>query len=164
MEFDSGVPGSGQGVEAWRVQKKIFVTGDEIGAVAIFNNLSDVLAWWIGDWEYADIVCSVASASESAVNPSPATSQWRVLQLSYGDGASLCLPHALSRSARNRRRLRLTYPDSATAWLQSSSRASRQPAAESLARTASTVESKFVIDPLCQPGPQLDNASRQRTR
>jgi hypothetical protein len=57
MEFDSGAPGSGQVMEAWRVQKKIFVTGDT-GAVAIYDNLTDVLAWWISDWHYADIECS----------------------------------------------------------------------------------------------------------
>ena len=58
MEFDSGAPGSGQVMEAWRVQKKVFVTGSDTGAVAIYNNLSDVLVWWISDWHYADIECS----------------------------------------------------------------------------------------------------------
>ena len=48
---------------AWRVQKKIVVTGDDIGAFAICNNLSDVLAWWIRDWQYADIECSGVKVS-----------------------------------------------------------------------------------------------------
>ena len=63
MEFDSGVPGSGQGLAAWRVRKKIFVTADEIGAVAVWNNLSDVLTSWISDWENADIACSALKVS-----------------------------------------------------------------------------------------------------
>jgi hypothetical protein len=63
MEFDSGVPGSSQGLAAWRVRKKIVVTGDEIGAFAICNNLNDVLAWWITDWNYADIACSGVKVS-----------------------------------------------------------------------------------------------------
>jgi hypothetical protein len=55
MEFDSGVPGSGHVLEAWRVPKKIVVTGDDTGAVAIYDDLDDVLTWWIREWEYADM-------------------------------------------------------------------------------------------------------------
>jgi hypothetical protein len=55
MEFDSGVPGSGQVLEAWRVGKRIFVRGDEIGAFAVSENLNELLAWWIDAWQYADI-------------------------------------------------------------------------------------------------------------
>jgi hypothetical protein len=44
MEFDSGVPGSAQGMEAWRVGKRIFLTGDDTGAFAVSDNLNDVLA------------------------------------------------------------------------------------------------------------------------
>jgi hypothetical protein len=62
MEFDSGVPGSGQVLAAWRIQKKIFVMGDD-GAVEIHNNLRDVLAWWTSEWQYADIECSGVKGS-----------------------------------------------------------------------------------------------------
>jgi len=62
-EFDSGVPGSGQVISAWRVGKRIFVTGGDIGATAVCDNRDEVLAWWTRDWDYADIKCPRLTAS-----------------------------------------------------------------------------------------------------
>ena len=60
--FDSGVAGSGQVLSAWRVGNRIFVTG-EGGAFAVYRNLEEVLAWWISEWDYADIECRGVKAS-----------------------------------------------------------------------------------------------------
>jgi hypothetical protein len=63
MEFDSRIPGSGQVMQAWRVGKRIFVTGDEVGAFGLCNNLNDLLAWWITQWSPANIECPGVKAS-----------------------------------------------------------------------------------------------------
>jgi hypothetical protein len=61
-EFDSGAPGSGQVLSAWRVRNRVFVTG-ETGAFAVYPNLDAVLAWWIREWDIADIRCRGVKAS-----------------------------------------------------------------------------------------------------
>lgn len=55
-EFDSGIPGSGQVLSAWRVGNRIFVT-DEMGAFAVYRTLDAVLAWWVREWDLVDIRC-----------------------------------------------------------------------------------------------------------
>jgi hypothetical protein len=50
-------------LKTWRVGKRVFVTGDDTGAVAVCKPLNEVLAWWIRDWEYAEITGSGLNAS-----------------------------------------------------------------------------------------------------
>jgi hypothetical protein len=57
MAFDSGGPGSGQVLQAWRVRNDIVVTGGEIGAFAVCDDVDDLLAWWVGEWEHPEIDC-----------------------------------------------------------------------------------------------------------
>jgi hypothetical protein len=58
------IDGSEHGLEAWRVGKRIFVTGYDVGAVAVSKDLHDLIAWWIRGWgEYAEITGSGLNAS-----------------------------------------------------------------------------------------------------
>ena len=55
-------------MEAWRVGKRIFVTGDDVNsyarsAYAVSDTLHDVLAWWIRDWQYPVITGRGLNAS-----------------------------------------------------------------------------------------------------
>jgi hypothetical protein len=61
-EFDSGVPGSGEVLSAWRVQNRVFVTS-ETGAFAVYRTIDEVLGWWVREWDHADIQCRGVKAS-----------------------------------------------------------------------------------------------------
>jgi hypothetical protein len=50
--------GAGDVIEGWRVGKRIFVTGGDVGAFGHCDNLSELLAWWIDGWAGANIESS----------------------------------------------------------------------------------------------------------
>jgi hypothetical protein len=52
-------------LQAWRVGDRLFVTGDDVGAVAVFKSLNEILAWWLRDlnWPDMEITCSGLKAS-----------------------------------------------------------------------------------------------------